>query len=112
MIRTPEEDTVIFRTEEGDYDVSLFSTDGQLKYSIAQKAIAELRDLTDQMVIRREAITSLHAAIQEVECTEENKVKLVRATTETGQYKPDDLSTPDINEAYVKAPDYTINYED
>ena len=109
MIRTPKEDTVIFRTEEGDYDVSLFSTDGQLKYSIAQKAIEELRDLTVQELIRREAITSLHATIQEVECTEENKVKLVRARTETGQYKPDDLSTPDINEAYEKAPDYTIN---
>jgi len=106
------EDKVIFRTGEGDYDVSLFSTDGQLKYSIAQRAIAELRDLTDQMVIRREAITSLHAAIQEVECTEENKVKLVRARTTGGQYKPDDLSTPDINEAYVKTPNYTINYED
>lgn len=112
MIRTPKEDTVIFRTAEGDYDVSLFSTDGQLKYSIAQKAIEELRDLTVQELIRREAITSLHATIQEVECTEENKVKLVRARTETGQYKPDDLSTPDINEAYEKAPDYTINYED
>ena len=104
MIKTPEEDTVIFRTEEGDYDVSLFSTDGQLKYSIAQRAIAELRDLTDQMVIRREAITSLHAAIQEVECTEVTLIEPVRARTALGQYKPDDLSTPDINEAYVKAP--------
>ena len=100
MIRTPKEDTVIFRTGEGDYDVSLFSTDGQLKYSIAQRAIAELRDLTDQMVIRREAITSLHAAIQEVECTEVTLIEPVRARTALGQYKPDDLSTPDINEAY------------
>ena len=112
MIRTPKEDTVIFRTGEGDYDVSLFSTDGQLKYSIAQRAIAELRDLTDQMVIRKEAIAAMHSAILEIECTEENKVELVRARTTSGQYKPDDPSTPDINEAYMKVPDYTINYED
>ena len=96
MIRTPEEDTVIFRTGEGDYDVSLFSTEGKLKYTVSQKAIRELRELTDQ----------------EVECTEENKVKLERARTTLGQYLADDPSTPDINEAYVKAPDYTINYED
>ena len=47
------EDKVIFRTGEGDYDVSLFSNEGKLKYTVSQKAIRELRELTDQVVIRK-----------------------------------------------------------
>ena len=69
------EDKVIFRTGEGDYDVSLFSTEGKLKYTIAQKAIRELRELTDQVVIRKEAIAAMHSAIQEIECTEKTKIE-------------------------------------
>ena len=99
MTQTPE-DKVIFRTGEGDYDVSLFSTEGKLKYTVSQKAIRELRELTDQVVIRKEAIAAMHSAIQEIECTEKTKIDPVRARTETGQYKADDPSTPDINEAY------------
>jgi hypothetical protein len=101
MTQTPE-DKVIFRTGEGDYDVSLFSTEGKLKYTVSQKAIRELRELTDQVVIRKEAIAAMHSAIQEIECTEKTKIDPVRARTETGQYKADDPLTPDINEAYVQ----------
>ena len=101
MTQTPE-DKVIFRTGEGDYDVSLFSTEGKLKYTVSQKAIRELRELTDQVVIRKEAIAAMHSAIQEIECTEKTKIEHVRARTETGQYKADDPLTPDINEAYVQ----------
>ena len=86
MTQTPE-DKVIFRTGEGDYDVSLFSTEGKLKYTVSQKAIRELRELTDQVVIRKEAIAAMHSAIQEIECTEKTKIEHVRARTETGQYK-------------------------
>ena len=99
MTQTPE-DKVIFRTGEGDYDVSLFSTEGKLKYTISQKAIRELRELTDQVVIRKEAITALHLALEHDECIVETKIKSIRARSELGHFVADDPSTPDINEAY------------
>jgi hypothetical protein len=94
--------TAVFRTGEGDFNVSLFSIEGKLKFKLAQKAIIELKELTDQMAIRKEAIAAMHSAIQEIECTEKTKIDPVRARTETGQYKADDPSTPDVNEAYVQ----------
>tara|TARA_R110000765_G_scaffold135802_1_gene234917 strand:- start:16 stop:342 length:327 start_codon:yes stop_codon:yes gene_type:complete len=100
--KSPTTTTAVFRTGEGDFNVSLFSTEGKLKFKLAQKAIIELKDLMDQAAIRKEAIASLHSAIQEVECIDKTKIDRVRARTETGQYKGDDKSTPDVNEAYIQ----------
>tara|TARA_R100000935_G_C2802018_1_gene150934 strand:- start:421 stop:729 length:309 start_codon:yes stop_codon:yes gene_type:complete len=99
MSETPKE-KIIFRTEEGDYNVSLFSAEGKLHYTVAQKAIQELKDLTAEMLIRKGAISSLHASLQSVECTEATLIVPLRARTKGGQYIADDPSTPDINEAY------------
>ena len=63
-----EKPTVIFRTGEGDYDVSLFSKEGQRQYLLAQQAINDLKSLTAQCELKKIAITSLHNAIQENEC--------------------------------------------
>ena len=97
---TPE--TPRFRTDEGDFNVSLFSDEGKLKFKLAQKAVAELSDLSDRVMIQREALQSLRQIIMDNECNDDTLIKPERARTATGQYKADDPSTPDVNEAYVQ----------
>ena len=97
---TPE--TPRFRTDEGDFNVSLFSDEGKLKFKLAQKAVAELSDLSDKVMIQREALQSLRQSIMDNECNDDTLIKPERARTATGQYKADDPSTPDVNEAYVQ----------
>lgn len=63
--------TAVFRTEEGDYNVSLFSVEGKLKFKLAQKALKELSELSDKVMILREALQSLRADIMDTECHEE-----------------------------------------
>ena len=91
-----------FRTDGGDYDVSLFSDEGKLKFKLAQKAITELADLSDKVMIQREALQSLRQSIMDDECNDDTLIKPERARPATGQYKADDPSTPDVNEAYVQ----------
>ena len=100
MSITPE--TPRFRTDEGDFNVSLFSDEGKLKFKLAQKAVAELSDLSDKVMIQREALQSLRQSIMDNECNDDTLIKPERARTATGQYKADDPSTPDVNEAYVQ----------
>ena len=100
MSITPE--TPRFRTDEGDFNVSLFSDEGKLKFKLAQKAVTELSDLSDRVMIQREALQSLRQSIIDNECNEDTLIKPERARTATGQYKADDPSTPDVNEAYVQ----------
>ena len=97
---TPE--TPRFRTDEGDFNVSLFSDEGKLKFKLAQKDVAELSDLSDKVMIQREALQSLRQSIIDNECNDDTLIKPERARTATGQYKADDPSTPDVNEAYVQ----------
>ena len=100
MSITPE--TPRFRTDEGDFNVSLFSDEGKLKFKLAQKAVTELSDLSDRVMIQREALQSLRQSIIDNECNGDTLIKPERARTATGQYKADDPSTPDVNEAYVQ----------
>ena len=97
---TPE--TPRFRTDEGDFNVSLFRDEGKLKFKLAQIAVAELSDLSDKVMIQREALQSLRQSIIDNECNDDTLIKPERARTATGQYKADDPSTPDVNEAYVQ----------
>ena len=69
---TPE--TPIFRTDEGDFNVSLFSDEGKLKFKLAQKAITELSDLSDRVMIQREALQSLRQSIMDNECNEDTLI--------------------------------------
>ena len=71
----PEDSTAIFRTHEGDFNVSLFSAEGKLKFKLAQKALKELSDLSDKVMILREALQSLRSDIMDTECHEENLIK-------------------------------------
>jgi len=92
--------TAVFRTEEGDYNVSLFRVEGKLKFKLAQKALKELSELSDKVMILREALQSLRADIMDTECHEETLIERERARDEKGQYVGDDPSTPNVNEAY------------
>ena len=65
----------VFRTEEGDYNVSLFSVEGKLKFKLAQKALKELSELSDKVMILREALQSLRADIMDTECHEETLIE-------------------------------------
>ena len=65
----------VFRTEEGDYKVSLFSNEGKLKFKLAQTALKKLAKLSDSVMIQREALSSLRQSIIEHECTEAAKIK-------------------------------------
>lgn len=94
--------TAVFRTDEGDFNVSLFSAEGKLKFKLAQKALKEMGDLSDRVMIQREALQSLRSDIMDDECNEKTLIKPERARTATGQYKSDDPSTTDVNEAYVQ----------
>ena len=59
-----------------------------------------MTELSDKVMILREALQSLRADIMDMECHEETLIKLERARDEKGQFIADDPSTPDINEAY------------
>ena len=75
MSVNPEDSTAIFRTDEGDFNVSLFSLEGKLKFKLAQKALREVGDLSDKVMILREALQSLRADIIDTECNEETEIK-------------------------------------
>jgi len=94
--------TAVFRTDEGDFNVSLFSSEGKLKFKLAQKALKELGDLSDKVMILREALQSLRSDIMDSECHEETLIEPERARDEDGRFIADDPSTPDVNEAYVQ----------
>ena len=70
---TPE--TPRFRTDAGDADVYLVSDEGKLKFKLAQKALREVGDLSDKVMILREALQSLRADIIDTECNEETEIK-------------------------------------
>tara|TARA_R110001592_G_scaffold267434_2_gene533510 strand:+ start:1979 stop:2284 length:306 start_codon:yes stop_codon:yes gene_type:complete len=92
----------IFRSDEGDFDVSLFTSEGKLKFRLAQKALRELGDLSDRVMIQREALQALRTDIMDLECNLDTKIIAERARTEDGKFIADDPDTPDVNEAYVK----------
>jgi len=64
-----------FKTDEGSYDVALFSAEGKLKFKLAQKALTELTDLSDQVMILREALQALRTDIMDMECHDETLIK-------------------------------------
>ncbi len=64
-----------FKTDEGSYDVALFSSEGKLKCKLAQKALTELTDLSDRVMILREAIQALRTDIMDMECHDETLIK-------------------------------------
>ena len=59
-LKPEDKPTIIFRTEWGDFDVSLFSSEGKKNYFLAQKATNDMKELMAQCEIKKVAIQSLH----------------------------------------------------
>ena len=68
-LKPEDKPTIIFRTEWGDYDVSLFSSEGKKQYFLAQKATEDLKELMAQSEIKKVAINTLHSSLVKNECT-------------------------------------------
>ena len=68
-LKPEDKPTIIFRTEWGDYDVSLFSSEGKKQYFLAQKATNDMKELMAQCEIKKVAITTLHNSLIKNECT-------------------------------------------
>jgi len=68
-LKPEDKPTIIFRTDWGDFDVSLFSNEGKKRYFLAQKATNDMKELMAQCEIKKVAITSLHNFLVENECT-------------------------------------------
>ena len=68
-LKPEDKPTIIFRTEMGDFDVSLFSNEGKKRYFLAQKATNDMKELMAQCEIKKVAITSLHNFLIQNECT-------------------------------------------
>ena len=68
-LKPEDKPTIIFRTEWGDFDVSLFSSEGKRQYFLAQQAINDLKGLTAQCELKKIAIKSLHNFLIQNECT-------------------------------------------
>ena len=67
-LKPEDKPIIIFRTEMGDFDVSLFSSEGKKKYFLAQKATNDMKELMAQCEIKKVAITSLHNFLIQNEC--------------------------------------------
>jgi len=67
-LKPEDKPIIIFRTEMGDFDVSLFSSEGKKKYFLAQKATNDMKELMAQCEIKKIAITSLHNFLIQNEC--------------------------------------------
>ena len=67
-LKPEDKPIIIFRTEMGDFDVSLFSSEGKKIYFLAQKATNDMKELMAQCEIKKIAITSLHNFLIQNEC--------------------------------------------
>ena len=68
-LKPEDKPTIIFRTEWGDFDVSLFSSEGKRNYFLAQKATEDMKELMVQCEIKKAAITAFHNSLVKNECT-------------------------------------------
>ena len=91
----------VFKTDEGDFDVSLFSSDGQHRYLLAQKLVTEISNLSNEVATKQAALYHFRYELAK-ECNDTTKIKYERARDEEGMFVADDPTTIE-NEAYVRA---------
>jgi len=68
-LKPEDKPIIIFRTEMGDFDVSLFSKEGKRQYFLAQQAINDLKRLSAKCELKKIAVQSLHNLLIQNECT-------------------------------------------
>ena len=91
----------IFKTDNGDFDVSKMSLQNQHIFVLAQKLITEMNSLSDDIESKKAALEWFKAQLG-TECNDDTKIKYERARDEDGKFIPDDPDTPE-NEAYVRS---------
>jgi hypothetical protein len=91
----------VFKTDDGDFDVSKMSLQNQHIFVLAQKLIGDIKSLSDDIESKKAALEWFKAQLG-TECNDDTKIKYERARDEDGKFIPDDPDTPE-NEAYVRS---------
>lgn len=65
---------VVFKTDEGDYDVTLFSPDGQRRFKLAQQLVVEVQNLYNELESKQAALQWFKSKLSE-ECNAGTKIK-------------------------------------
>ena len=91
----------VFKTDEGDYDVSKMSLQNQHIFVLAQKLVADIKSLSDEIDSKKAALEWFKMQLH-TECNESTKIDYERARDEEGKFVADDPDTPE-NEAYVRS---------
>jgi len=91
----------VFKTDDGDFDVSKMSLQNQHIFVLAQKLIGDIKSLSDDIESKKAALEWFKAQLG-TECNDDTEIKYERARDEDGKFIPDDPDTPE-NEAYVRS---------
>jgi len=91
----------VFKTDNGDYDVSKMSLQNQHIFVLAQKLIGDIKSLSDDIESKKAALEWFKAQLG-TECNDDTKITYERARDEDGRFIADDPDTPE-NEAYVQS---------
>ena len=91
----------VFKTDDGDFDVSKMSLQNQHIFVLAQKLVAEIKSMSDEIETKKAALEWFKAQLM-TECNDDTKITYERARDEDGKFIADDPNTPD-NEAYVRS---------
>lgn len=89
----------VFKTDNGEYDVTKFSAEKQQIFVLAQKVISQIASLSEDIESKKAALEWFKAQLM-TECNEDTKITYERARDEEGRFIADDPDTPE-NEAYV-----------
>ena len=91
----------VFKTDNGDFDVSKMSLQNQHIFVLAQKLITEMNSLSDDIESKKAALEWFKAQLG-TECNDDTKITYERARDEDGKFIADDPDTPE-NEAYIRS---------
>lgn len=91
----------VFKTDDGDFDVSKMSLQNQHIFVLAQKLITDIKSLSDDIESKKAALEWFKAQLGN-ECNDDTRITYERARDEGGRFIADDPDTPE-NEAYVRS---------
>jgi len=91
----------VFKTDDGDFDVSKMSLQNQHIFVLAQKLVTDIKSLSDDIESKKAALEWFKGQLQ-TECNDDTKITYERARDEDGKFIADDPDTPE-NEAYVRS---------
>jgi len=89
----------IFKTDNGDFDVSKMSLENQRNFELAQYLIIDIESLSKDIQTKKAALEYFKLQLN-TECNNDTKISYTRARDDEGKFIGDDPDTPE-NEAYV-----------